>query len=148
MTIIVNDDKPTEATTATTATTLDDKKEEEEEPIITNPNDIKEEEVINAASIEAKIIKPKVGMRVAKTFTFFGDITEVWKDKKGEDNYSVLYEDDDREDFSRAEAQAGIVLAEEEKDLDITRRSKTPSTKRGGKAPSTYRRVSPYPKRN
>ena len=147
MTIVDNAEKPVEAAIATTTTTNVIKEDEEK---ATSDINNKEDVAANAAAGEApqvEIKKLEVGSRVAKQFLFFGTVTEVWKNKKGEDHYAVVFDDDDQEDLSFAEIQAAIALYQEKKDKDTKRRNKIVANKRGGKAPKAYRRVSPYPKR-
>ncbi|KAL3919217.1 MAG: hypothetical protein SGILL_003865 [Bacillariaceae sp.] len=147
MTVIVDTEKPMEDTPASTMVLAEKEKEHKEGEEASPPAKL---EVTNAAAIEAPLVlakEPQLGTRIAKNFPFFGDITEVWTDKKSNKWAHIVYDDGDEEDILLSEAEACMILYEKKKDQDTKRRAKKSAAKRGGKAPVVHRRVSPYPKR-
>lgn len=64
----------------------------------------------------------KVGTRIANTFIFYGEVSEIWKDKKGNTMWKIVYDDDDEEDFNDKELSTALALYEEKKESDKPRK--------------------------
>jgi hypothetical protein len=115
---------------------------------------------VPAATNDEPIAEAKVGARVAKKFFvkkskrstgkfYFGTLKEQWKDDDGKTLWTVVYDDDDTEDYDEKEVEEGLAMYASHKRLDYKTFGK-PETKKRKKAdplPPPPPRTSKYPKR-
>jgi hypothetical protein len=111
-----NEEKKEEGTPASVLPKATVDKEEKN----TVETEVHDDEELVARSIPSKeapsMVDAKVGDCVAKHFLFYGTITGIWKDKKGNKMWRVLYEDSDEEDLNVEEMTAAVALYKKKKE--------------------------------